>query len=768
MEASKSDRKRSRKHKHKKHSSKAKKTSRRSDSSNSESNSSGEEWTEAPSKGDPKKVTRTGGDVPVGRDSWMNIEEVIPTISAKEYKAQRRADKSGATGQKERTLRTIDQPGQHERELNPYWKAGGKGLPDQDEGKPAEPTLVKSAVGDGGLKWLRRAYQRIREQAAEEGRPMEEVASERYGSLEKLESLIAEAESRAGGHGERHHHHHYHRHPPSKGFARMQRPGSDDEYEHSDYAQKKCSRPSGSRKHFDERGKFLRPADDDDDAGERHHSSSRGDYRSERSSASSSKPSWMKKECYKESKGKHDDPKSESSTEGRGSRHSGRPASTSTKEPSPCTEPRVETQPVATSAKEDSAPPARMLSDKELNALGAKLIKAEMLGNTELYNKLKREIDEARKMRESAGAAACPDGAQRGSREEVVILTKTDGRGFAHPLSEPEVTAGTSKRKAKVATHDRDGERVRYFADDDRHSLKNMFQREKMTTAEDQNAEFARLASKVRVSANDDYDFDDAAMEKASQYDSSAKQDARDRMKAIHEHKHMSKALEKCKYCFDSQEMKKHLIIAVGIRTYLCLPPHQSLTEGHCLIVPQAHVAAGTLLDEDVWLEVQVFRKGLTRMFEEMEKDTIFMETAISFRYHPHTVIECIPVPVDIGNLAPMYFKKAILECESEWAQNKKLVDLSKKGLRNSVPRGLPYFSVDFGLQGGFAHVIEDEKDFPAYFGKEVVGGMLDLEPRLWLKQRHENFEEQRKKVLEFTKWWKPYDWTERLKSEAS
>lgn len=34
------------------------------------------------------------------------------------------------------------------------------------------------------------------------------------------------------------------------------------------------------------------------------------------------------------------------------------------------------------------------------------------------------------------------------------------------------------------------------------------------------------------------------------------------------------------------------------------------------------------------------------------------------------------------------------------------------------VPRGLPYFAVDFGLQGGFAHVIENEQKFPHYFGK--------------------------------------------------
>lgn len=40
---------------------------------------------------------------------------------------------------------------------------------------------MKSSVGDGGLRWLRRAYQRIQEQAVDEGRTLEEVAAERYG-----------------------------------------------------------------------------------------------------------------------------------------------------------------------------------------------------------------------------------------------------------------------------------------------------------------------------------------------------------------------------------------------------------------------------------------------------------------------------------------------------------------------------------------------------------------------------------------------------------
>jgi hypothetical protein len=65
-----------------------------------------------------------------------------------------------------------------------------------------------------------------------------------------------------------------------------------------------------------------------------------------------------------------------------------------------------------------------------------------------------------------------------------------------------------------------------------------------------------------------------------------------------------------------------------------------------------------------------------------------------------------------------LYLQKAILECETEWTTNKKLVDLSGKDVRRAVPKGLPYFSVDFGLDSGFAHVIEDEKMFPKNFAQ--------------------------------------------------
>ena len=70
--------------------------------------------------------------------------------------------------------------GQHEKELNPYWKDGGTGLPEQDKNKKRN-TKTASVAGDGGVSWLRKSYQRCVERAKEEGRSLEDIASEQYG-----------------------------------------------------------------------------------------------------------------------------------------------------------------------------------------------------------------------------------------------------------------------------------------------------------------------------------------------------------------------------------------------------------------------------------------------------------------------------------------------------------------------------------------------------------------------------------------------------------
>uniref|UniRef100_A0A6A7FR25 CWF19 protein 2 n=2 Tax=Hirondellea gigas TaxID=1518452 RepID=A0A6A7FR25_9CRUS len=238
-----------------------------------------------------------------------------------------------------------------------------------------------------------------------------------------------------------------------------------------------------------------------------------------------------------------------------------------------------------------------------------------------------------------------------------------------------------------------------------------------------------------------------------------AGQDAKDRMRAIMEHQRREKALSSCRHCCDSSHMQKHLIVSLGTKSYLCLPAHQSLVEGHCLIVPREHLATSTLLDEDTWEEMKNYRSSLVRYFASREEDVLFLECCMRLNSsHPHTVLHCIPLPRDTGDLAPIYYKKAIQESEGEWNQNKKLVELKGRDVRRAIPKGFPYFAVDFGLMPGYAHVIEDEHTFPTYFGQSIVGGMLDIEPQLWRKPRPEKFDEQRRKVLAFAKHYEEFD----------
>ena len=49
-----------------------------------------------------------------------------------------------------------------------------------------------------------------------------------------------------------------------------------------------------------------------------------------------------------------------------------------------------------------------------------------------------------------------------------------------------------------------------------------------------------------------------------------------------------------------------------------------------------------------------------------------------------HAVVECIPLPEHVAEHAPMYFKKAIDEAESEWSTHD-----AKKCISTAPPKGL-------------------------------------------------------------------------------
>jgi hypothetical protein len=172
------------------------------------------------------------------------------------------------------------------------------------------------------------------------------------------------------------------------------------------------------------------------------------------------------------------------------------------------------------------------------------------------------------------------------------------------------------------------------------------------------------------------------------------------------------------------------------------------------LIIPQVHCVASTALDEDVWREMTNFRAAITQMYAVQKKDVIFFECARYLHKQKHMKISC--VASSQFELAPFYFKKAIQESETEWAMNKKLIDLKDKDVRRAVPKNLPYFWVHFGMNRGFAHVIEDQEKFPSNFAEEIIGGLLNLDTNKWRKPRKEY--KPTPKVKQFSDWWKPFD----------
>nr|Q3LSS0.1 RecName: Full=CWF19-like protein 2 [Danio rerio]ABA19230.1 CWF19-like 2 [Danio rerio] len=854
------------------------------DASCDSSEDSEDEWVEAtlPSggkdkslEGEPEATPSSSSASNNQRDEWMTFDFLaMKTTSVADRRAQKEAEKE-AERQK---AQAIEQAGLHRLELNPYWKDGGSGLPPEE----SSSTAVKKAgvVNDGGVSWLRKSYQRMKEQADREQRSLDSVVAERYGSMEEFQKRLKEAEDAA--YGERRDDEkergrreegkeswrrndreegrerwrrdeekdRWRRNDRDEGRERWRREDGDEEKERwrkdgwrrgENEDRRRERSPNAERERARSRddlsSKFLKPSEDEEvsrGAGFKKGSSSNQSaaFRKPVDDVEMSREAGFKKgsssnqnaafrkpvddemsrgTAFKKGSssnqsaafrkpvdGDHDDDemsrgaefrKSSSSNQsaafrkpidnnndGRGVAAAWRKSSAVQDSETPTLQKHTEksaalqedsktTTTVSSSESEEEEEEELILTDEEMNKLGAKIVKAEIMGNTALLEKLRAQMEAARRAKEKR--AQIKDQSKRASKpavsEKEVLLFRTDPSGRAWPVNAPSETleprGGRRKRKA-IETH-QDGERVRYFDDDDGVDLREMVRREKMSSAEDQNALYSRMAAKMMGRTDgDNYTLDDMFVSSAAQKERAGRDEERQRNKAVQETRRLAGRMEKCPHCFDSAELPKHLIIAVGTKVYLCLPNSVSLTEGHCLIVPVQHHTAATGLDEDIWGEIQMFRRALVRMFESQELDCVFLETHMNPKRHLHMVYECVPMPRELGDMAPIYFKKAIMESDEEWAMNKKVVDLSKRDIRQAVPRGLPYFSVDFGLQGGFAHVIENEQKFPHYFGKEILGGMLDLEPRRWRKPIRENFDDQRKKVLKFAQWWKPFDCT--------
>ncbi|KAG5674851.1 hypothetical protein PVAND_004796 [Polypedilum vanderplanki] len=372
------------------------------------------------------------------------------------------------------------------------------------------------------------------------------------------------------------------------------------------------------------------------------------------------------------------------------------------------------------------------LTDEQMNSLGAKMLKAEMMGKTKLAQELKEKLERAKEFKKSNKEARTQKSSTTNDDKQR-LLTLPTASGMNRPITQKEDTRryqGNKKQKAKrVETHE-GGERTKYFADDDRFDIKTLFEREKYSDGKDQDIEFAKAISKVKESQHTDMvDIFSDSIRK----DKIKKSDERD--EAIREAQKMEKVLDSCNKCFDSPKMNKDLIVHVGKTIYLAITHHEPLVNHHLTISPISHVSCSTALDEEVWEEFKNLKRALTQFFFSKNEDVVFFETVKYLHRRPHMEVHVISSK-DF-EMIQFYFKKAIQESETR-TMNKKLIEIKNdKNIRSSIPRSLPYFWIDFG-NSGMAHVIENQDEFPSNFAQEIIGGMLSLNVNKWRKPRKE------------------------------
>lgn len=128
---------------------------------------------------------------------------------------------------------------------------------------------------------------------------------------------------------------------------------------------------------------------------------------------------------------------------------------------------------------------ADFLTDQQMNELAAKIIKAEIMDDNDVVQNLRNKLDKARKYRDSHmnDIRNKPPQGRNKKEGDDILLTTTSETGLSKPLKrhtavkyqkdDPWGGRSGKKKQPKVQTHAA-GERVRYFADDDKYDIKEM------------------------------------------------------------------------------------------------------------------------------------------------------------------------------------------------------------------------------------------------------------------------------------------------------
>lgn len=392
---------------------------------------------------------------------------------------------------------------------------------------------------------------------------------------------------------------------------------------------------------------------------------------------------------------------------------------------------------------EATSRPATTIDQSALNKMRAQMMKAKLKKAPDAA-KLEAEYNEA-----AAAFAAQDSGA--------VVLGVMDNR----------LLAGT-RGEAKAVETKRGRERG-HMEENDEMSIEDMVREERRTRGQ-RGGEGLRLAERIAKDGkfDDDLEYMDDNAEKLAKR--IQKSEINLRNTAVNEFQKINSILDKCQLCHHEDRNLPPVapIISLATRVYLTLPTEPELSEGGAVIVPVQHHANLLECDDDEWEEIRNFMKCLTRMYHDQGREIIFYENAAAPQRHMHAAMQAVPIPYELGDTAPAFFKEAMLSADEEWSQHKKIIDtgakakngMGKLAFRRSIAKEAPYFHAWFTLDGGLGHVVEDANRWPRgdLFAREILGGMMDVGPDVIKRQGRWHKGDSR--AESFKKRWRKFDWT--------
>ncbi|OAP54397.1 hypothetical protein AYL99_11498 [Fonsecaea erecta] len=380
-------------------------------------------------------------------------------------------------------------------------------------------------------------------------------------------------------------------------------------------------------------------------------------------------------------------------------------------------------------------------------------------------NKLNAQLMKAQ-MRNDPKAADL----EKGYNDAVAAFESQDPTIITLSAMDNRMLSSAPRNEVKAVQNRRGAERGQVEENEDM-SIEDMVREERRTRGQ-QGGEGLHMAERIAKDGKFDNDLDylDENAEKLAKR--VHKSNINLRNVAINEYQKLNKILENCPLCHheDTDTPPIAPVVSLATRTYLTLPTEPELSPQATMIVPTEHHTNLLECDDDEWEEIRNFMKSLTRMYHDQGRDVIFYENAAFPHRKPHAALCVIPLPYSLGETAPAFFKEAFLSTEDEWSQHKKIIDtlakaksggLGKLAFRRSLVKEMPYFHVWFELDGGIGHVVEDQERWPRgdLFAREIIGGMLGLEPDVIKRQgRWRRGEDTR--VEGFRKAWRKFDWT--------